>query len=243
MKKHVLITGASRGIGKEAAAAFAARGYVLTLCCRTHIEELEQLGNTLRDTCHADVLCSRTDVGDPLQVNALIQDAQETFGPVDILINNAGISSVGLLTDLSDAEWNRLLQTNLSSVFYLSRAVLPGMIHKKDGVIVNVSSVFGIYGASCEAAYAASKGGVNAFTRSLAKELAPSGIRVNAVAFGVIDTEMNHNLSAEEREMLSQNIPAGRFASAREAAQFLLQVAEGPSYLNGQVLSFDGAWF
>lgn len=240
--EHVLITGASRGIGRQTAAAFAKEGYRLTLCCRENIESLAHLSQSLCRTYHTDVQCMRADVADSAQVNKLVSDAQEAFGPVDILINNAGISSVGLITDLSDEDWMRVLQTNLSSVFYTSRAVLPAMIHRKSGCIVNISSVFGICGASCEAAYAASKGGVNAFTRSLAKELAPSHIRVNAIAFGVIDTQMNGNLSVEEKAALAEEIPAGRFASPEEAAAFILQVARSPGYLTGQVIPFDGGW-
>ena len=242
MEKHVLITGASRGIGMEAARAFAEKGYRLTLCCRTHLDEMTEFARSLYREKRAVVQCIGADVGDPDQVRSLIDRMQKNLGPADLLINNAGISSVGLVTDLTDGEWNRVIQTNLSSVFYLSRAVLPHMIRQKDGVIVNVSSVFGSAGASCEAAYAASKGGVNAFTKSLAKELAPSNIRVNAVAFGCVDTRMNDNLSQSEKKALAWEIPAGHFTTAREAGAFLLQVAESPSYLNGQVISFDGAW-
>ena len=242
MSGHVLITGASRGIGRSTAAAFAQKGYSLTLCCRNGIEALARFSESLCRTCNTDVQCMRTDVGDPAQVNDLVSNAQAAFGPVDILINNAAVSSTGLVTDLSDEAWSRILNTNLSSVFYMSRAVLPAMIHRKSGTIINISSVFGICGASCEAAYAASKGGVNAFTRSLAKELAPSRIRVNAIAFGVIDTQMNDNLTEEEKAALAEEIPAGRFASPDEAASFILQIAQSPDYLTGQVIRFDGGW-
>lgn len=243
MSQHVLITGASRGIGRQTAAAFAQKGYTLTLCCRHNIEALARFSESLCRTYNTDVQCMRTDVSDPAQVNSLVENAQSAFGPVDILINNAGISSVGLVTDLSDEDWMQVLQTNLSSVFYTCRAVLPAMIHRKSGCILNISSVFGIHGASCEAAYAAAKGGVNAFTRSLAKELAPSHISVNAIAFGVIDTQMNDNLTEEEKQLLSEEIPAGRFASSAEAARFILQIAQSPDYLTGQVIPFDGGWY
>ena len=243
MGKNVLITGASRGIGKAAAQVFAQAGYNIAACCRTDRDALERSLLTLHRKYGVCVMSRQTDVGDPSQAADLVRSAEDALGQIDILVNNAGISSVGLITDLSADGWDRIIRTNLSSVFYMSRAVLPAMIRRKNGVIVNVSSVFGIHGASCEAAYSAAKGGVNAFTESLAKELAPSGIRVNAVAFGAVDTKMNDNLSPAEKAALTEEIPAGRFASAEEAARFLLQIAESPAYLNGQVIAFDGAWF
>ena len=164
------------------------------------------------------------------------------FGGVDILINNAGISIIGLFQDLSRADWMRLMDTNVGSVYNCCHFAIPHMVHEKCGKIINISSVWGIAGASCEAAYSASKGAVNALTRALAKELAPSNIQVNAIACGVIDTDMNGFLSVEERTALEAEIPAGRFAQPEEVAEAVLQVIKMPTYLTGQVISMDGGY-
>lgn len=243
MAPTVFITGASGGIGQATARAFAKAGYRMAVCCHTRMEELTAFSRSLSETYHTDVYPFACDLSDPQAVSEVFAQAKEALGSIDVLINNAGISIVGLLNDLSNEDWNRILQTNLSSVFYCTKAVLPDMIHKKNGCIVNVSSVFGIYGASCEAAYSATKGAINAFSKSMAKELAPSNIRVNAVAFGAIDTQMNQNLTAEERATLEEEIPSGRYGTPEEAGAFLLQVAASPAYLTGQVLSFDGGWY
>ena len=139
-------------------------------------------------------------------------------------------------------EWERLISVNLSSVFYCCKLAIPGMVRKKQGTIINISSVWGVCGASCEAAYSASKGGVNALTMALAKELAPSGIQVNAIACGAIDTDMNRFLEPEERNALLEEIPAGRMGTPEEAAQLVLQLAQSPSYLTGQIIRLDGGW-
>jgi 3-oxoacyl-[acyl-carrier protein] reductase len=157
-------------------------------------------------------------------------------------VNNAGTSHLGLFQDMTPEEWDRLIRTDLSSVFYMTRLAVPRMLSLGHGKIINVSSVWGASGASCEAAYSAAKGGVNALTRALAKELAPSHIQVNAVAPGTIDTEMNAWLSAEDRAALEEEIPAGRFGTAGEAAQVILMLAEGPEYLTGQIVTVSGGW-
>ena len=159
-----------------------------------------------------------------------------------MLINNAGIAHIGLLSDMSSEEWHTLMGTNLDAVFYMSKAVIPHMVHCHSGKILNVSSVWGEVGASCEAAYSASKGAVNSLTKALAKELAPSHISVNGVSFGVIDTDMNRCFDEEERASLAEEIPYGRFASPEEAAAFCYQITESPEYLTGQIIRFDGGW-
>ena len=169
-------------------------------------------------------------------------DIEQTFGGVDILINNAGISIIGLFQDLSRADWMRLMDTNVGSVYNCCHFAIPHMVHEKCGKIINISSVWGIAGASCEAAYSASKGAVNALTRALAKELAPSNIQVNAVAFGVIDTQMNQCFSEEERRALKEEIPADRMGTCAEAAEMISQVLHSPAYLTGQVITMDGGW-
>jgi 3-oxoacyl-[acyl-carrier protein] reductase len=161
---------------------------------------------------------------------------------VDLLIHNAGISHIGLTQDMSVALWQQLINTNLNSAFYFTKALIPQMVAKQDGRILFISSVWGTCGASCETAYSASKGGLNTFTKALAKELAPSHIAVNAIACGAIDTEMNSFLSPEEKAALEAEIPAGRMGLPEEVASFALQLASAPEYLTGQVIGFDGAW-
>ena len=182
------------------------------------------------------------DVSDEEFVEQAFGEIQKKFGMADILINNAGISHVGLLTDMSLEEWNRVLQVNLTSMFCCCKHAIPPMVHEKSGRILNISSVWGNVGASCEVAYSASKGGVNGFTRALAKELGPSGITVNAIACGVIDTRMNRCFSEDERRQISEEIPVGRFGLPQEAASLALSLVNAPDYLTGQVITLDGGW-
>ena len=242
MSKNALITGASRGIGKATAKYFAKHGYRLSLCCKDHFDSLNEFAKELSEKYQTECFAFCTDVSDSKQVNEMVDNSIKALGQIDVLINNAGISSVGLLTDLSDEEWRKLVDTNLSSVFYFCRAVVPEMVKRKEGAIINVSSIFGTYGASCEVAYSATKGGVNSFSRALAKELGPSNIPVNAVTFGTVETAMNSNLTDAEKEALSEGIPVGRFAKDKEAGAFLLSLAESPSYLTGAIIPFDGGW-
>ena len=161
---------------------------------------------------------------------------------MDVLINNAGISYIGLLTDMSIDDWNRIVSTNLTSVFSTSRLAIPHMVHEKKGKIINISSVWGIAGASCEVAYSATKSGIHGLTRALAKELAPSNIQVNAIACGVIDTEMNGRLNEEERQDLMDEIPSGRFADPEEVAELALKLTDTPAYMTGQIIGIDGGF-
>lgn len=238
MRQKVLITGASRGIGRELSKALAGAGYDLILVCRKSEEEIQALTGELKKQygieCQA-VLC---DVSKREQVEMLF----EQTGDVDVLINNAAVSYVGLLAEMTTEEWHQVIDTNLNALFYTCKAVIPGMVHRKLGKIINVSSVWGNVGASMEVAYSAAKGGVNSFTKALAKELAPSNIQVNAVAFGVIDTQMNACFSEEEMETLKEEIPADRIGSAKEAAEMILKILESPAYLTGQVITMDGGW-
>lgn len=241
MKKTVIITGASRGIGRAAAFYFAAHGWNLAVCCRRNaalLETLCQEAEALGVSC----LYFTGDMGNHETCARFFAKIRERFAAIDVLINNAGISLTGLFQDMKPEEWQDMLAGNLSSVFYCSQEAVRMMLPQKSGCILNISSVWGNVGAACEVAYSAAKGGVSSLTKALAKELAPSHIRVNAVAFGAIDTDMNAFLSEEERLALLEEIPAGRMGTAKEAAALLYQLAEAPEYLTGQVITMDGGW-
>ncbi len=242
MNKTVLVTGASRGIGRAIAITFAKEGYRLVINCSSSETELLELKRQLEENLHVDVLASVGDIADYPYVEELYAQTASRFGGVDILVNNAGISHIGLLSDMSIGEWNRMVNTNLTSVFSTCKLAIPYMVHQKHGKIINISSVWGNVGASCEVAYSACKGGVNAFTKALAKELAPSNIQVNAIACGCIDTPMNACFSDEERTALAEEIPAGRFGTPNEVAALALILATGNEYLTGQVITLDGGW-
>lgn len=237
--RFVLITGASRGIGKAAALLLAQEGTHLYLTGKTHYHELEAWAEELSE--RYGIFCQPflCDMGDPLAVEQLFSQIKR----LDVLINNAGITWSGPLQEMAIEEWEQLMHTNLDAVFYACKFAIPLLLQAENAKIINLSSVFGSIGASCEVAYSASKGGINAFTRALAKELAPSGIAVNAIAPGVIDTDMNRNLlSPKELSALQEEIPSGRFGTAKEVAQVIHQLMHAPSYLTGQILTIDGGW-
>lgn len=238
-KKHVLITGSSRGIGRACALSFARAGYHVFLNCRNSADRLSEVKEQIT-ACGGTCTLLPGDVGDPGQVRAMFARIAEVCSGLDVLVNNAGISHFGLLTDLSDSEWDEIIRINLSSAFYCCREAVPFMVSRKQGRIINISSMWGTAGASCEAAYSASKAGLHGLTRALAKELAPSNIQVNAVACGAIDTDMNARLTEEERLALEEEIPAGRFGTPEEAAGLVLMLAGSPSYLTGQIIGIDG---
>ena len=234
MSKTVLITGASRGIGAQTARAFAQAGHRVVLNYHTSADKAEALAAELNG------LAVQADVADSGQVHAMLQRAQQRFGGIDILINNAGISHFGLFDTLSEQDWNRLLAVHLSGAFHCIQGVLPHMLHQKSGCIVNVSSIWGITGASCEAAYSTAKAGLIGMTKALAKELGPSGIRVNCVAPGVVDTDMNAALSPEDLEVLKEETPLGSICSPDEIAKTILFLSRPDSFLTGQVISPNG---
>lgn len=242
MKKPVaLITGASRGIGRQIALTFADHGYDCVITCHHRQNALF----SVRDEITGFGVSCLTFIGDLgcwENCCRLFEEIETHFGHLDILVNNAGIAHIGLLQDMTPDEWTRLLQTNLSSCFYCSKLAIPLMLTEKSGNILNISSVWGNVGASCEAAYSATKGAINSLTKALAKELAPSGIRVNAIACGVIDTEMNHCLSDEDRAVLRDEIPMGRFGTPNEVGEFAYAIITQASYLTGQVITYDGGW-
>lgn len=242
MNKVVLITGASRGIGAAIAHRFAKEGYSLIINCSKSEASLLELKEQLMATYHISVLASVGNIGDSAYVQKLFSKIKDEFGGIDILINNAGISHIGLLSDMTFEEWDSLIQVNLSSAFYTSKLAIPFMLSKQAGKIINISSVWGNVGASCEVAYSASKGGMNTFTKALAKELAPSNIQVNAIACGCIDTAMNQCFSEEERKELEEEIPAGRFGTPEEVAELAFSLASNHNYLTGQIITLDGGW-
>ena len=236
--KYALVTGASRGIGCAVAESLAQEGYHLYLTCRHSADKLSALADRL--TSQYSIRCTpvTADMSRP-------DDVDRLFTPIDsldVLVNNAGISYVGLLHEMSVADWREVMGTNLDALFYTCRQAVPLMLQTHRGKIINISSVWGNVGASMETAYSASKGGVNSFTRALAKELAPSGIQVNAIACGVIDTDMNKYFSEEELTALRDEIPADRLGQDREVAQMVLSLLHAPDYLTGQVITLDGGW-
>lgn len=234
-----LITGASRGIGRATAECFAQAGCSLILTCQHSVNILQAYAAELAEKYQISCLALQVDMGNEEEVLALFSRISQ----LDILVNNAGIAHIGLLSRMTSKEWHRILAVNLDSCFYTCRAAIPLMLRKHSGRIINISSVWGVHGASMEVAYSASKGGMNAFTKALAKELAPSGIAVNAICCGVIDTDMNACLSAEDMETLREEIPADRLGSPQEVAQLILQTAQAPVYMTGQLITIDGGWY
>lgn len=237
-RKKALVTGASRGIGKAIAIELAKNGYDIYAVCKQSMQVLEECCHNLEEEYGIRAAAIRADVASAESVEGLF----EKIADIDVVINNAGISHIGLMTDMSVEEWQTVMDTNLNSLFFVCRRAVPLMLRKRKGKIVNISSVWGNVGASMEVAYSASKGGMNAFTKALAKELAPSNIQVNAIACGVIDTEMNGCFDEEERAALCEEIPADRFGQAAEVASLVLQLIQGNEYLTGQIITLDGGW-
>lgn len=237
----VIITGASGGIGGAVARRFAREGYRLFLHAFRHMDALEALAGEFPET---PVVAMQADLSDFASIERMF--AQHIF-PVDpqpdVLVNNAGVACFSLLQDMTESEWDRVMNINLKAVFGCCHQVLPSMIGRRSGSIVNISSMWGVSGASMETAYSAAKGGLNALSRALGKELAPSGIRVNAVACGVIDTGMNRCLTPQEQTALADEIPMGRFGRPEEVADLVWYLAGSASaYLTGQVITLDGAY-
>ena len=239
MAPKVLITGASRGIGRATAEAFAKEGYEIYMTCLNSRDALHNfkiyLEKQYRVRCHAFF----GDMGDYDTVSTLFSEIER----LDVLINNAGISYTGLLTDMTPAQWEHLIRTNLTSCFNTCKHAVPLMLQGKKGKIINISSIWGNFGASMEVAYSATKGGINSFTKALAKELAPSGIQVNAAAFGAIDTDMMKEYSEEDRALICEEIPADRLGTPEEAAKLILSISKTPDYLTGQIITMDGGWY
>lgn len=242
MRQVALVTGASRGIGRAIAAELSAEGWAV---CVNYLEQkaaAEDLVRRLRAQGR-EAIALQADVADRQAVETMVRTVEAELGPVGLLVNNAGISRQGLFQDTSDADWDRILAVNLTGARNTIQAVLPHMLREKRGCIVNISSIWGLRGASCEVAYACSKAAIVGLTRSLALELAPSGIRVNCVAPGCIETDMVRVLGPETRAMLVEETPLGRLGTPEDIAHAVAFFAsEKAAFLTGQVLTADGGF-
>lgn len=242
MPKTALVTGASRGIGAAAAIKLAQQGFCVAVNYLHSEARAKDVVRSIRLN-GGQAACFCADVSDKAQVDAMVGHIEEHFGGIDVLINNAGIAQQKLFTDITAEDFNRILGVNLCGMFYCAQAVLPHMIHQKAGCIVNLSSIWGITGASCEVHYSAAKAGVIGFTKALAKELGPSGIRVNCIAPGVIDTEMNGALDEQTITALKEETPLGILGSAEDIAQAVaFLVSDHARFITGQVLSPNGGF-
>lgn len=237
-----IVTGASRGIGRAIAIKLAKSGIEVAVNYSKDADGAKKTVSAIKE--FGGTACMfKADISSYKETQGLISDVTKAFGRIDILINNAGISKVGLFTDLKSDDIDEIIDVNLKGALNCSHCVLPQMISRKKGCIVNISSIWGNVGASCEVAYSCTKGGINAFTRALAKEMAPSKIRVNAVAPGVIDTTMNNNLTSEEKEDLRLEIPMERFGLPEDIANAVsFLCSKEADYITGQVLTVDGAF-
>ncbi|MBO4495796.1 MAG: SDR family oxidoreductase [Clostridiales bacterium] len=241
-QKHCLITGGSRGIGAATAYRFAKEGYRITFFYRRDDESAQY---TLERIRRISAYCQamKVDIRDFASVRQAVHKAEEEFGPIDVLVNNAGISRIALFTETSEDQWNDMLSTNIGGLYNLTQSVLPSMLHRHEGSIINISSMWGVVGASCEVAYSTSKAAIIGFTKALAQEVGPSHIRVNCVAPGVIDTEMNAELDDETRDTLSDNTPLCRIGSPEEVADAVYFLAsENASFITGQILGVNGGY-
>jgi len=242
MRKCALVTGASRGIGRAAAAVLAREGWAVCVNYLERRDAAEDLVSSLRAQGRT-ALAVQADVADRKAVEGMVQTASESLGPVELLVNSAGISHQGLFQNVDDALWERLLAVNLTGPRNAIQAVLPHMLSEKRGCIVNISSIWGLRGGSCETAYACTKAAVVGLTRSLALELAPSGIRVNCVAPGCIETDMVRALGEETKAMLVEETPLGRLGRPEEIAEAVAFLASNrAAFITGQVLTADGGF-
>jgi 3-oxoacyl-[acyl-carrier protein] reductase len=239
MKRTVLVTGSSKGIGLAIASRFTQENFNVVLNCLKSTEFMDSALLRLKEV-NPDVIGVKCDVSNYEECRMMFSQISGAFGDVDILINNAGASSFGLFETMPESKWRQIIEANLCSVMNCSHIAIEKMTSNKNGRILNISSIWGNVGASCEVAYSAAKAGVNGFTKALAKELAPAGIQVNAIACGAVDTDMNNRLTAEEREDFERSIPTGRFCTAEEIAELAFSICTGSKYLTGQIITFDG---
>lgn len=240
MKKCALITGASGGIGSEIALRLAKDGFNIAACYCTDETGIRELEKKLKET-DAEYRLYKADVSDYEKIKEVFADAAEVFGGVSVLVNNAGIAQQKLFTDITQQEFDRITAVNFKGVFNCCQCAVPFMVNRKSGKIINISSMWGICGASCETVYSATKAAVIGLTKSLARELAPSNVQVNCIAPGAIDTKMNNNLTDEDKAAFAEEIPMGRFGTAAEIAGVVSFLAGRDSdYVTAQVIAADG---
>lgn len=236
VNKVVVVTGGARGIGAEIVKFLAKLGYKVVL----NYNKSESYAQDVKKELN-NVEIFKADVSKKEEANALIDFAIKKYGKIDVLINNAGIAQTNLFTEITDEDWNNIINTNLNSAFYCSREAVKNMIHNKSGLIINISSIWGITGASCEVAYSTSKAAINGFTKALAKELGPSNIRVNAIAPGIINTAMNSYLSKDELKNIKEEIPLEKIGDPVDIAKCVKWLIED-NYTTGQIISINGGW-
>ena len=240
MNKIIIVTGASKGIGREIAKQLAIKGNTIIANYNKSEKEILELKKELEEK-NIKIEILKADVSKREEALKLVNYAIEKYKKIDVLINNAGISQIKEFTQITDEDWNNMINTNLNSVFYMSQEVCKNMIHNKKGCIINISSIWGITGASCEVHYSVSKAGVDALTKALAKELGPSNIRVNSIAPGIINTEMNSHLNKDEIEGLKEEIPLERIGKTQDIERCVEWLIED-EYTTGQVISINGGW-
>lgn len=239
-KKVVIVTGGSRGIGAQIVKSLAYKGYTVVLNYCHSREKAEQIQKELEKE-DKKIELIKADVSKREEVKKLVDYTMGKYHKIDVLINNAGIDQIKTFMEITDNDWNNLWKTNVTSVFYCTQEVLPNMIHNKNGCIINISSIWGITGASCEVAYSTSKAAINGFTKALAKELGPSHIRVNAIAPGIINTDMNRDLKQEDIAKIKEEIPLGEIGETIEIAKCVEWLLED-TYTTGQIISINGGW-
>lgn len=238
--KTIIVTGGSRGIGKCMVENFAKDGYNVILNYNKSEKQAKQIKQNLAEE-GIEIDIFKADISKQDEVKKLVEFTLNKYENIDVLINNAGIARLHLFTDVTEEEWDEIMNTNLKSAFFTTQEVLPNMIHNKKGCIINISSIWGLVGASCEAVYSASKAGLDGLTKALAKELGPSNIRVNGIAPGIIDTEMNSNLDEKIKKELSNEIPLGRIGKPIDIYRCAKWLVED-EYTTGQIISPNGGW-
>lgn len=240
MNKVIIITGASQGIGKEIAKELSLNGNIVIANYNNSENEAKDLQKEI-ESKGKKIEIFKADVSKRVECNKLVKYAIEKYGKIDVLINNAGISQIKEFTQITDQDWENMINVNLNSVFYMTQEVCNNMIHNKNGCIINISSIWGITGASCEVHYSTAKAGVNGLTKALAKELGPSNIRVNAIAPGIIDTKMNSHLNSEELKEIQEEIPLERIGKTQDIAKCVKWLIED-EYTTGQIIQINGGW-